>query len=479
MLRLPKLPPCDVRGPRPVPVLGTLGNMLSFFRDPVRTMRSLHERYGLLAALADRDPAVLCVFGGEYNRQVLSDHRLFHNWSELPIPVPEDSAPARLATALTNMNGDVHRRHRRLMMPAFQKSSIDGYQGDMVALTERALGGLVPGETLDVSKVMKDLTMHIALRCLFGLESELDSKRLGAMAMQFTQRIISPWAMLLPYRIPGIPYERFMHTSEQFEAELREVIARRRERPSDRDVISALLRAHDEDGSTFTDAELVGQAAVLFIAGHETTSFTLSWTLFLLSQHPRVHAALLDELHGVLRGAPPSPEQFARLPLLDAVIKESQRLMPATPYLFLRRSTAPFELGGHALPAGVTLLLSPLVTHRSSEVFPEPQRFRPERWQGLQPTPYEYLPFGAGPRMCIGAGFSSQALRVVLAMLLQRHRLSLVDGARVSYKVQGITLGPRFGMPMRVGGAQDPVPTPVHVRGDIHELIDLSPGSLN
>lgn len=458
-----------------MPLLGTLGNMISFFRDPVRTMRSLRERYGLITALADRDPAVLCVFGGEYNRQILSDNRLFHNWSELPIPVPEDSAAARIAMALTNMNGDVHRRHRRLMMPAFQKSSIDGYQGDMVASTELALGRLVPGETIDVSKVMKDLTMHIALRCLFSLDSELDSQRLGNTAMVWTERVISPWAMLLPYRIPGIPYDRFMRVSEQFEAELREVIARRREQPSGRDVISALIRAHDEDGSTFTDAELVGQAAVLFIAGHETTSFTLSWTLFLLSQHPQVHAALLDELHNVLHGEPATAEHFARLPLLDAVLKESQRLMPATPYMFLRRSTAPFELGGHALPMGTTVILSPLVTHRSSEVFPEPQRFRPERWKDIQPTPYEYLPFGAGPRMCIGAGFAAQALRVVLSMVLQRHRLSLVDGARVSYKVQGITLGPRFGMPMRVGGAQDPVPTPVRVEGDIHELIDLSP----
>ena len=307
MLRLPKLAPCDVRGPRPVRLLGTLGNMLSFFRDPVRTLRALRERYGLIAALADRDPAVLCVFGGDYNRQILSDHRLFHNWSELPIPVPEDSAAARIAAALTNMNGEVHRRHRRLMMPAFQKSSVEGYQDDMVTITERALARLVPGETIDVSQVMKDLTMHIALRCLFGLESEHDSKRLGTIAMQWTERVISPWAMLLPYRLPGVPYERFMYTSEQFEAELRELIARRRRQPSGQDVISALIRAHDEDGSTFTDAELVGQAAVLFIAGHDTTSFTLSWTLFLLSQHPHVHAALLDELHNVLRGEPAPP----------------------------------------------------------------------------------------------------------------------------------------------------------------------------
>ena len=108
-------------------------------------------------------------------------------------------------------------------------------------------------------------------------------------------------------------------------------------------------------------------------------------------------------------------------------------------------------------------------------MFPEPQRFRPERWRDIQPTPYEYLPFGAGPRMCIGAGFGAQMVRVVLSLLLQRRRLSLVDGARVSYKVRGITLGPRFGMPMRVGGAQDPVPPPVRVDGDIHELIDLRP----
>ena len=119
------------------------------------------------------------------------------------------------------------------------------------------------------------------------------------------------------------------------------------------------------------------------------------------------------------------------------------------------------------------MILSPLVSHRLPEVFPEPKRFRPERWEGRQPTLYEYLPFGAGPRMCIGAGFASQTLRVVLPMLLSRIRPSLVSGAKVSRKVAGVTMGPRYGLPMRIMAPGDALPAPEAVPGDVHELVEL------
>src|SRR5581483_9777861 len=131
-----------------------------------------------------------------------------------------------------------------------------------------------------------------------------------------------------------------------------------------RDVLSLLIAARDEDGSSMTEEELVGQAAVLFIAGHETTANTLAWTLFLLAQHPGVLLDLESELDAVLKGAPPSVEQLKALPLLDRVIKESQRIFPASAILFFRRAQAEVELGGTKFPAKSTFLLSSLLTHR-------------------------------------------------------------------------------------------------------------------
>ncbi len=145
-----------------------------------------------------------------------------------------------------------------------------------------------------------------------------------------------------------------------------------------------LIQARDEDGRGLSDAELIGQATVLFIAGHETSANALTWTLFLLSQHPRVLGDLCDELRGTLHGGAPSVDQLDQLPLLDRVIKESMRLPPPAS-LSLRVSTAPFELGQHQLPRGTTVFFSQYITHHMPDLYPEPERFLPERWQTINP----------------------------------------------------------------------------------------------
>ena len=260
----------------------------------------------------------------------------------------------------------------------------------------------------------------------------------------------------------GTPYRAFLRTCDRLDAEIRALIRDKRGKPEGaRDVLSLLLRARDEEGSVLSEDELIGEANNLFLAGHETTAVTLLWTLFLLEQHPRAAEDLRDELLGALRGGAPSVDQLSALPLLDAVVKESMRLLPAAPVLFMRRAEEPCELGRAPIPKGARIYLSPLVTHRDPDIFPDPARFRPERWRGLSPSPYEYLPFGAGPRMCV-------------AMVAPRRRFEVAPGARISRKFRGITLGPKHGMPMilapatsgRRGAAR-------RVRGDIYELIEV------
>jgi cytochrome P450 len=458
MLRLPKLTRTAIRGPRPVPLLGTMGSVLRFFGDPVGTLLKLRQDYGPLAALADGDPAMLVAMGADYNRQLLSDKRQFHNFAESPLPVPEGSSTSRLLDALTSMNGDRHTQHRRLLMAAFTKAALDGYRDEMIAVTERALEKWHPGATFDLNAEMVELTLRIALKCLFGVEPSPDEENLGVMATDFLAGLISPGAALFPYRVPGTPYHRFMKLSERLEARMRAIIDERRAQPGRRDMLSLLIAAHDEDGTRLTDSELLGHSAVMYVAGHETTAYTLGWTLFLLSQHPQ----LQDETAAECRTGE----------LLERVIKESQRLLPATPYLFIRVAQAGFQLGDHELPAGAGCILSPLMTHRQPEIYSDPLRFDPERWTRISPSPYEYLPFGAGPRLCIGMGFAAQALRVVLPRILSRFKVELADGAKISRKVQGITMGPRHGLPVRLLPPHATVKKG-RVRGDIHELVAL------
>jgi cytochrome P450 len=473
MMKLAKLPPVAVRGPRPVPILGSMGSLLRFFGDPVAHLLAILRDHGPLATLSDRDPALVCAFAPDHNRLVLSDARRFTNEAEVPVPVPADSAPTRLNNALTAMNGDLHRRHRRLMMPALSRQSVERHGPQMVEIAGRFLARLSPGATVDVADQMLELTLRVAMRALFGLDDERDVLTLGRLGLRYLQGMTSPAAMLLPLRIPGTPYARFLDTAEDLERRMRALIAERRSKPGGDDVLSLLVRAHDEEsGASLTDAELVGHASVLFIAGHETTAFTLAWTLFLLAQHPAVMRDVADEIDGVLGGASPTVDRLADLPRLDRVVKESMRLLPATAILFFRRATEPFTLDGHAFPAGPILVLSALATHRLPSLYPEPRRFLPDRWKDLSPTAYEYLPFGAGPRLCIGATFAAQAIRLVLAATLQRFQVTLAPGAGVSRKVQGITLGPKYGLPMRLLRRGERAEA-VRVEGDIHDLVEL------
>jgi cytochrome P450 len=471
---MPRLSPVALRGPRAVPLLGPTGNVLGFFRDPIGTMLTLKREFGDVVPLADKNPAWVALFGAKDTQAVLQDQNLFHNFADIPIKVPPGSAPLRLNNALTSQNGDVHRRARRMMMPAFAKPAIAGYRDDMVAMAEKILAGWQVGDVVDVARAGTELAMSVAMQCLYGVDLSKQTDTLGTLSMRYLEGLLSVGALMFPVRLPGTPYARFMDTAEALEARIRTMITERRGNAAGRrDVLSLLVSARDEDGSTMSEEELIGQAAVLFIAGHETTANTLAWTLFLLSQHPAVLAALEDELDGALKGAPPTVDDLKSLALLDRVVKESMRIFPAAAILFFRRATADVELGGAKFPANSTFLLSSAMAHRDERVFTDPLRFKPERWETVSPGPYEYLPFGAGPRRCIGAPFAEQALRVLLAMLLQRFRFELLPGQKLDRIVRGITLGMKQPLRMRLARRDRAPLAPVPVTGDVHELVTL------
>jgi cytochrome P450 len=280
-------------------------------------------------------------------------------------------------------------------------------------------------------------------------------------------------AAALPLDVPGLPYRRWLDLTQAIEDDMRSIIAEKRRDPGDgRDILSALLAATDEHGVPLDLDTLVGHTSVLFAAGHETSANALCWTLVLLSQHPDVAAALHEELSAELRGDAPDVEQLGRLPLLDGVVKESLRLLPSVPFNH-RIAAVDTELGGHGIPRGTELISSAYHTQRMAEVYAEPRRFLPERWQTLDPGPYAYCPFGAGPRMCIGATFATMEIKLVLAILLQRFRLALPRGARVGTSLT-ITLRPASSLSMLVRPTgESPARGPQGIRGPLARMVDF------
>jgi cytochrome P450 len=483
-----RAPALSVPGPRPTPLLGPLGNVFRFVRDPLGHAERLFRRYGPMACLARgrstwlvstvaHPPGTVLFYGAELNHQIFSQHASYHK-SALSGPLyPQGSVGERqrpllrMLTGLFAVNDDAHRAQRRLLLPAFHKSRIEGYKDDMVAITESVLEGFRAGQLRDVRFDMNELALRIATRTLFGADLGARGIELGRKLQRWLD--LFKFAGAAPLDLPGLPYWRWLNLTHAIDRDTRQIIAdKRRDAGDRRDILSALLDATDEEGGALTEDELIGHAGVLFAAGHETSSNALCWTLALLSQHPRVAAALHEELSGKLGGSAPSVQQLAELPLLDGVVKESLRLLPPAP-LNHRIAAVDTELGGYSVPRGTELISSVYHTHRVAEIYAEPQRFWPERWQTLDPGPYAYSPFGAGPRMCIGASFAVMEIKVVLSILLQRFRLALPPDARVDRSVS-ITMRPAPGLRMSVHDQdRDFASSARGVRGDLARMVDL------
>ena len=469
-LNLPKVP---LPGPKTMPVLGSKAAVLRFLGDTVEGMLSLHETYGELVAMSRDDPGWLSVAGGELCRAVLSRADLYPNFIESPIRMPEGSAAGTIKTHnILALNGEPHRQTRRQILTGFTKERLRNYGEKMVAYTSRRIEGwTIPGR-FEARTQMQLLSLEIAMGCLFGLGLE-ESRELCQASARLMDLVLSPIVALLPLRIPGTPYANFMTSCDQVVDGFQQLIERRRREGLGEDVLSALITAEDEQGNKMSDRQLAGQASTLFNASHDTTAMTLTWACLMLATHTEVQDAVAQEVEAALGGAPPSLADLERMPLLGRVIDETLRLFPATPNLFFRRSKVPTTLGGHELPAGVTVVISPLVTHRDPKLFPDPKRFRPARWEQLRVGPYEYIPFGAGVRRCLGAGFAGQATRLALARILQCARLAAPRAQTIDYKAKGVVLGLERELDLELLPPGEALPQPAEIDGSISRLVEF------
>ncbi len=454
----------ELPGPSETPLLGWPVNVLRFFRDPIRYIDPWAATDPPLLALCrgmqrglfrQQAPGAVIALGSEANHALLSQPEVFHG---LALEGPQESAAfARLVSGIFGMNGEQHRSQRRLLLPAFHRTYIEAAHQTIVELTAQALDTWASGQTLDVLPALQDLTLRMAASLLFGLAEGRDTVGLARRMSELQLRILSPW-WRIPLRMPGTPRARLVSLSDRIEAEIRGLVAdcRRRASSNPRSAIAILLQSQDDSGQGLREDELIGHSFALFFAGHETTTSALVWTLFLLSQHPTVLRALREEVQAVLQGAPPRVDQLGQLPLLDRVIKESMRLLPPVP-LLVRSVAKPTRLHGCDLAPGTEVILSIHHTHRQPDLYAQPDHFLPSRWEGKEPSPYAYLPFGAGPRKCLGAALATAELKIILAMLLQRVGFCLPAHARIEREI-GIVMVPRHGLPLRLLSTQDPLP---------------------
>ena len=358
-------------------------------------------------------------------------------------------------SGLFTSDGELWKRQRKLMQPAFQHHQLGSYGEIMVSHALRATDSFRDGEVREISAEMTKLTLGVVVKSLFGADFTRQSEEIGELMMavlEATNRRLAQ-AVQIPAWVPTRRNLREKRALTRLEAMLRGIIQERRKSGEERtDLLTVLLKAVDEEsGSGMSDKQLRDEMMTLFLAGHETTANALTWTWYLLSQNQSVEAKLHEELRKVLQGRPPVAADLPQLPYLEMVIRESMRLYPPAPG-FAREPLEDVNIGGYLVPKGSLIAVNTFALHRDSRFFPDPERFDPERfaegWEERIPR-YAYLPFGAGPRVCIGNGFAMMEARLIAATIAQRWQLSLEPGQKV-VPLQVVTVRPKDGLRMRL-----------------------------
>jgi cytochrome P450 len=355
---------------------------------------------------------------------------------------------------LLTSEGDLWLRQRRLAQPAFHRERIAGY-GDIVAgFTGRMLEEWRDGETREVHGDMMRLTTQVVVKTLFNSSVPREIDDLGRASAAVMERFESQMRGLglLLGMLPTPSTIRFGQVMRRLDAYIYTVIRERRQNKEDPgDLLSMLLKAQDEDGSGMTDRQLRDELTTLMVAGLDTTALALSWALLLLSQNPETQERLAREVRTILGDAPPQAADLPRLGCVDAVIKEAMRLYPPA-WIIGREAMNNCEIGGRSIAAGASILASQWLAHRDPRNFPEPERFRPERWadEAARNLPkFAYFPFGGGPRICIGAAFAMLEATLALAMIAGRFRVEPGAGP-IPRPWAVITLQPRGGIRLKV-----------------------------
>ena len=428
-----------------------LGNLPEFARDVLGFHERCRDEYGDLVRVGIGSRDVYLVNSPELIHTILvSSHREFtkHHkffWRHVT---------AIFGTGLLTSEGESWMRQRRLTAPAFHRERIASYAETMVSYTERMLDSWESGQVRDIHRDMMGVTLEIVAKVLFDADVTGDVQAVGHAFDTVTDEIAVRFRrpFFIPDWVPLPGNFRYRAGVRALDDVVYRMIREHHENgATGDDLLSMLMNARDEDGSRMNDKQLRDEAVTLLLAGHETTALVLSWTWYLLSLNPRVEAELAAELERVLNGRAPSAADLPALRYTESVILESMRLFPPA-YGIGREAVHDTKLGEYDVAAGTTLFISSWVLHRDPRWFDSPLEFRPERWQnGLaQRLPrHAYMPFGGGPRICIGNSFAMMEAVLLLATIARRFRMVAVSTEPV-VPFPTITLRPRGGIRLRV-----------------------------
>lgn len=424
--------------------------LILFRRDPITYLQRAADECGDIVRLPLGRQPVYLINHPDLIKDVLVTHqKQFKKGRGL------EQIKRLLGEGLLTSESEFHLRQRRLMQPAFHRQRIAAYGEAMTHYARQTRERWRAGETRDIHDDMMRLTLAIVGKTLFGAEVEAEAAEIdGALGevIGLFHLLHLPFSDLLE-KLPLPAVRRFRAARARLDSIIYRLIAEHRAVGEDRgDLLSMVLAARDEDdGGQMTDEQVRDEALTLFLAGHETMANAMTWTWYLLSQHPEVESRFHAELDAALAGRTPTVDDLPRLPYTRRVLSESLRLYPPA-WIIGRRLLTDYALDRYTLPAQSIVLPCQAVTHHDPRFWPDAERFDPDRWTPEAETArprFSFFPFGGGPRICIGEQFAWMEGVLLLAVIAQRWRLRLAPDQVVATQPI-VTLRPRYGMRMRV-----------------------------
>ncbi len=434
------LPP----GPR-----STTLQTLEYIRDPFGTLEKYARRYGDPFTLRPLAGPMVVTGSPEGIREIFTaDPNTFER------SVASFLEPLVGSHSLPLLEGAAHKRMRALIMPLFHGARMKTYGHVMQEIALRHAAEWRPDRVFRMVDTTQAISLDVIMETIFGIRNKQRLQLFEDTILEFFRAYTAP-LVLFPWLRRGFAgigaWSRFQNVAARFDQLILDEIAARRQELGDRDdILSLLLAARYEDGGTMTNEEVRDELKTLLNAGHKNTAVSLAWAFYWLQREPQVAERLQTELAQL--GPSPDPERLAQLPYLGAVCNEALRLYPVLGTTLVRRLRLPFRLRGYQLPAGMAVAAVLPLPHFDSALYPDPMRFRPERFLERKFTPFEYLPFGGGARRCVGAAFATYEMKIVLGSILARHRLALAEDKPVRHILNSFTIYPKGGVKMSYAG---------------------------
>ena len=444
-------------GPKGIPLIGNIYRLFEFMHDPVGFFFKVAEKYGdddiVYFKVGPR--RVYLLNNPEYIQDVLTNH-----YGNFVKGAAWERGKGILGEGLLTSEGNFHKRQRRLAQPAFHQHRIASYGALMIDCAEKTQDKWQDGSILDLYQEMYRLTLSIVAKTLFGAEIESETKDISnALSVVREEWLRTIYLTNLPLhklimKLPLSTFRRFNKARNRLDATIYRIIKDRRASGKDYgDLLSMLLLSQDEDcnGDGMTDLQVRDEVMTIFLAGHETTASSLIWVFYLISQNPEVEARLWQELDKVLDGRIPMVEDLPHLQYTRMVFAETLRIYPPV-WLTTRRPLKDWKVGSYTVPADSVIVICPYLIHRNPRFYPNPLCFDPQRWtaesEANRPR-FAYLPFGGGPRRCLGEHFALMESALVIATIAQRWRVKHVPGHPVEPELY-VTLRPKYGMKMKL-----------------------------